>query len=167
MNEIYKTISGFDNYEVSTFGNVRNKTTGRILKGSITNKGYYRISLNLNRKEYKHFIHRLIAIAFIENPENKDFIDHIDNNRINNSISNLRWATNQENSRNRKISNNNTSGVKGINFDKGSNKWRALIQIDGIRVHLGYYLTLDEAKQARINKANAVFGAFINACEKI
>ena len=109
----------------------------------------------------------MIATAFIENPENKPYIDHIDNNGFNNSISNLRWATSQENSHNAKLSQRNSSGVKGVSFDKKENKWRAQIQIDGIKIHIGYYLTLEKAKEARIARANIAFGAFINACEKI
>ena len=108
----------------------------------------------------------MVAIAFIENPENKKCVDHIDNNPLNNHISNLRWASYQENSYNRKINIKNTSGVKGVHFNKNANKWEAKITIDGIKIHLGIYLTLDEAKQARITKANAVFGVFTNKCEK-
>ena len=164
--EIYNTIEEFNNYEVSTFGNIRNKTTNKILKGAINNCGYYTIGLVLNKKKCTQRIHRLVAIAFIENPENKKCVDHIDNNPLNNHISNLRWASYQENSYNRKINIKNTSGVKGVHFNKNANKWEAKITIDGIKIHLGIYLTLDEAKQARITKANAVFGVFTNKCEK-
>ena len=169
MNEIYKTISGFDNYEVSTFGNVRNIKSGRILKVSLNNSinGYYKVGLCLNGNKYTNKKHRLVAKAFIDNPDNKSFIDHIDNDKLNNHISNLRWCSNAENQQNSKLSQRNSSGVKGVSFDKNLNKWQARIQIDGIRVNLGYYLSLDEAKQARITKANIAFGAFINACEKI
>ena len=109
----------------------------------------------------------MIATAFIDNLENKPFVDHIDNNRINNHISNLRWATARENQHNSKISINNTSGVKGVHFDKHTNKWIAKIRIDGIEIYLGLYTTLEEAKEARVIKANAVFGAFTNECEKL
>ena len=166
--EIYKTIEEFDNYEISTNGNVRNKTTGKILKGSV-NKEYHRVSLSLNGNVHSHslLLHRLIATAFIENPENKPFVDHIDNNKVNNSLSNLRWATKKENGQNTNLSNRNTSGVKGVHFDKSRNKWQASIKIDGISINLGRFLTLEEAKQARITKANEAFGIFTNACEKL
>ena len=167
MEEIYKTLIEFNNYEISTFGNVRNIKTGRILKGQIDSNGYNIIDIYINNKRYRFKIHRLIAIAFIENPENKPYVDHIDNNPLNNQISNLRWATNKENQQNSKLSKINESGVKGVSFHKSRNKWMAHIKIDGTEIHLGYYLTLEEAKQARINKANAVFGLFTNACEKL
>jgi hypothetical protein len=67
---------------------------------------------------------------------------------------------------NAKIGKNNISGVKGVHYDKRSNKWIASIKIDYIGIHIGAYKTLEEAKQARIKKANDVFGEFTNACEK-
>ena len=108
-----------------------------------------------------------ISVHWTRRPRQVDFIDHIDNDKLNNNISNLRWATNQENQRNAKLRKDNTSGTKGVTFDKSKNRWKAQIQIDGIINHLGYYLSLEEAKQARITKANIAFGAFTNACEKI
>jgi len=61
---------------------------------------------------------------------------------------------------------NNSSGVKGVNFEKIVKKWRANIMIDGTQITLGFFKTLEEAKLARINKANELFGEYINACEK-
>jgi hypothetical protein len=112
-------------------------------------------------------VHRLVCNAFLENPDNKALVDHIDCNKQNNNISNLRWATNQENQRNKNLSKKNTSNVKGVCFDKYANKWKAQIMIDGLRIHLGYYNTLEEAKQARLKKVNEVFGEFVHASEKI
>ena len=96
--EIWKDITDFDNYEVSTFGNVRNKNTKRILKGRLDKDGYLRVGLYINSiNSYNKQIHRLVATAFIDNPENKPIVDHIDNNKANNNILNLQWATNTEN----------------------------------------------------------------------
>lgn len=93
-------------------------------------------------------------------------MDHIDNNRFNNNISNLRWATYQENNQNANISKANTSGIKGVSFNKNNNKWRASITIDGVKIHLGYFDKLEDAKKARIERANKAFGVYINSCEK-
>jgi hypothetical protein len=94
--EIWKTIDGFDKYEVSSFGNVRNKTTGRILKPSA--KGCY-YSVCLSKGKTKTFsIHQLVAKAFIPNPENKSQVNHKDKNGLNNKLSNLELNTNKENS---------------------------------------------------------------------
>jgi len=165
MTEEYKPIEDFENYEISNLGSVRNKKTGRILKYFINKDGYYKVMLWKNNKGFNKKIHQLIAQAFIENPENKQCIDHIDNNRLNNNINNLRWATNQENSQNRQLSSNNTSGVKGVSFHKKANKWQAHIKIDGIKIHLGYFDNIEDAKQARVIKAQQAFGVYINSCE--
>ena len=165
--ENWKSIEGYDFYEVSDNGNVRNAKTGRILKATVDGCGYYKVRLCINSKATTKRIHRLVADAFIDNPENKTCVDHIDNIRKNNHVSNLRFATNKENSQNRKISKRNTSGIKGISYYKGSKKWQAYINIDGIRIYLGYFDNIEDAKQARIQRANQAFGIYTNACEKI
>jgi hypothetical protein len=162
----WKKIIGYETYEVSDAGNVRNSTTGLVLKKEIDIHGYYRISLSKHGKHKSGRIHRLAATAFITNLDNKPCVDHIDNCKTNNHITNLRWATITENNMNAKISKKNTSGVKGVSYDKCRKKWRASIRIDGIAINIGSYATLEEAKQARIKKANAVFGSYTNACEK-
>jgi len=164
--EEYRPIIDFDNYEVSNLGNVRNIKTGRILKGSVNGRGYLMVGLSKDKKPTKKTIHRIIAEVFIDNPENKPSADHIDNDKKNNDIKNLRWATSKENSQNRKISNRNTSGAKGVTWVKNANKWLAQIKIDGINIYLGLYDTLEDAKEARIKRANEVFGVYTNECEK-
>ena len=162
MNEEFRNIEDFDNYEISNLGNVRNKKTNKILKQSICD-GYYKINLSKNGTIKNKKIHKLVANAFIENPENKSCVDHIDNNRLNNNISNLRYATNKENQQNSKLSSKNTSGIKGVTYE--NNKWRARINIDGIKIHLGYFENIEDAKQARLIKAQQVFGVYMNSCE--
>ena len=162
--EQYKIIQDFENYEVSNLGNIRNKKTGKILKPRI-HKGYYDVNLSKNNKSYRKTVHRLIAESFIDNPENKPYVDHINGDKLNNNINNLRYATNQENQRNAKLSIKNTSSVKGVSFHKRDKKWQAQITIDGIKVHLGYYDNIEDAKQARITKAQQAFGVYINSCE--
>lgn len=86
-----------ENYSINEAGEVRNDFTGKVLRQA-TNKstGYKMVSLWKNNKE-KHFtVHRLLAEAFIPNPENKPTVDHKDGNRQNNSLENLRWATYEE-----------------------------------------------------------------------
>ena len=164
--ETYKIIEGFENYSVSDFGNVKKNTTGHIVKQHDEN-GYKRLNIEVNKKHYKKFLHVLVAGAFIPNPENKPFVDHIDNCKTNNNIQNLRWATRAQNNQNSSIRKDNTSGVKGVYFHKASQKYEARISIDGINVYIGLFTNLEDAKQARITKANQVFGVFTNSCEKI
>jgi len=167
MEEIWKQIENYENYSVSTFGQVRNDTTGKILKGS--NGTHKRLVVNLwkNRIHKQFLIYRLIALAFIPNPEGKAEVDHIDNDPSNNRIENLRWATREENSRNTRIRSDNESGVKGVSWCDRDQKWCARIKIDGITVYLGYYNTIEEATLARQTRANLAFGVFTNACETI
>jgi hypothetical protein len=116
-NEEWRQINGFKDYYVSNFGRVANfnyRNTGkRILMKTFTTKaGYYQIALVNNGKRIKKYIHRLIAEAFIPNPQNKPEIDHIDTNRKNNSINNLRWATKIENLNNPNTILNRVNGQK-------------------------------------------------------
>ena len=92
--ETFKIIEGFENYSVSDHGNVKNNKTGRIKKVKPNINGYVHISMQINKIEHNKLIHVIVASAFIPNPENKPFVDHIDNDRSNNNIYNLRWATN-------------------------------------------------------------------------
>lgn len=167
MEEEYRTIVEFPNYEISNLGNVRNKKTDRILKGSYNGDGYLKVMLyDVNSKKCR-FIHRLLALTFIDNPENRPCVYHINGIKFDNNLTNLRYATHSENQHNRKISINNTSGCKGVSFYKANNKWGASITIDGILINLGLFKTIEEAKHARITKANGAFGVFTNAIEKI
>lgn len=86
------------NYSINEQGEVRNDTTGAI-KTPYVNvaNGYLTVDLYQNNKSTKVTVHRLLAEAFIPNPDNKPCIDHADGNRANNRLSNLRWATYSEN----------------------------------------------------------------------
>tara|TARA_R110000823_G_scaffold45957_1_gene118270 strand:- start:294 stop:782 length:489 start_codon:yes stop_codon:yes gene_type:complete len=161
---MFKKIEGYDNYSISLEGEVRNDKTNKFLK-PVLHDGYYRIVLCKNGKPKAHSLHRLIAIAFIQKEEGRDCVDHIDNNRTNNSLENLRWCSKKENNQNRSLSNKNTSGVKGVHFEKKSQKWRVQINIDGKQIRLGYFKTLEEATLVRREKAQEIFGLFTNACE--
>jgi len=102
MKEIFKPIKDFPNYEISNLGNVKSLGNSKwrkekIMKSSVWNKGYKMLILCKNGKEKAMQVHRLIATAFIPNPLNKPQVNHIDGNKINNSVSNLEWVTAREN----------------------------------------------------------------------
>ena len=100
--EIWKDIKGYEGlYKISNYGNVYSLHTDRYLKPGVNNKTkYFAVCLYKNGVYITKKIHRLIAEHFIPNPDNKPCIDHIDGNRQNNKISNLRWVTHKENHNN-------------------------------------------------------------------
>jgi hypothetical protein len=161
MDEIYKTVEGFENYEVSNLGNIKNKRTGRILKQINDEENYLQVRLYNNKTSRTIKVHKLVAKMFLENPENKPYVDHIDNNRLNNNLINLKYTTCKENSQNVNISKTNTSSVQGVSYCNIKNKYRAIVCVDGVSIHLGYFNTLEEAKQARLNKVNEVFDGWV------
>jgi hypothetical protein len=101
MKEIWKDISGYEGiYQVSNKGNVRSYKAfknGENLKPRKRRGGYFGVGLSKNGKVNYQLVHRLVAIAFIENPQNKPYVNHIDENPSNNNVENLEWVTNNEN----------------------------------------------------------------------
>ena len=158
-------IDDFPNYEVSNYGDVRNIKFDRILTPDLCSNGYYRVSLSNKGNAITKQIHRLVLTTFENNCDNKKYVDHIDNNCMNNCLLNLRYVTIQENGYNRKISVNNSCGIKGVSFHKTSKKWRAEIKINGKSVHIGYFNNIEDAKNARQIKSREIFGEYINKCE--
>lgn len=84
------------NYSVSDSGEIKNNTTNKILKQQIQN-GYCHCTLSIKPKPKRCRVHRLVAQAFLDNPENKEFVNHKDGNRQNNCVDNLEWVTPSEN----------------------------------------------------------------------
>ena len=95
--ETFVKIVGFENYEVSNLGKVRNIKSGKVLKPHLNHKGYLKHHLSKNNKLKELFLHRIVATAFIDNPEGKPCVNHIDENKLNNDLSNLEWCTVREN----------------------------------------------------------------------
>ena len=112
--ETWKVINDFPNYEISNFGNIRNKT--KLLK-IVPNKQGYNIVVLCNGIRKTINVHRLVAAAFVPNPENKPCVDHIDGDRANDHADNLRWVTYLENNNNpitkKRLSENNAKNMQG------------------------------------------------------
>ena len=95
--ETFVKIDGFEKYEVSNLGKIRNIKSGKILKPQLDRDGYLRLCLYENNKRKNLFLHRIIATTFIDNPEGKPCVNHIDENKLNNDLRNLEWCSVREN----------------------------------------------------------------------
>lgn len=104
MEEIWKDIIDFEGlYQISNYGRVKSLTNKSnhnkeiIMKQKINNKGYMQLTLCKNSKQITKRVHRLVAEAFIPNPNNLPQVNHIDENKLNNNVNNLEWCNNSYN----------------------------------------------------------------------
>ncbi|CAL6043071.1 Conserved_hypothetical protein [Hexamita inflata] len=106
--EEFYPIEDYENYEITKNGIIRNIQINKLLNQHQDKNGYFRVSLfNIQENKFiKYHVHRLIALTFIENPDNLPLVDHKNRNKQDNRVENLRWVTQSDNSRNRKSSNN-------------------------------------------------------------
>lgn len=113
-------------------------------------KDYKIISVGGRNYEGKHFyVHRLLAQTFIENVNNHPFVDHINRNKLDNSLSNLRWVTKSENGINRNRRKDHKNNYVGVSWNNLKKKWLARIVRNGKDYFVGYYDEEVEAKKAR------------------
>ena len=122
MQELWKDVVGYEGlYQVSRYGNVKNIKTNKVLKIS-THKGYQVLGLRKEDKIIRYFVHRLVAIAFIPNPNNLPEVNHKDENKLNNCVDNLEFCTHKHN-----------SNCGTVQQRKGAARRRAVIQksLDG------------------------------------
>lgn len=153
-NEVWKDVPDFEgHYQISNFGRVRSILTSqgtyreRLRKTYLDRNGYENVDLWKLNKQYKQLVHRLVAKAFIPNPENKPTINHIDGIKHNNDLRNLEWVTQSENlvhasetglidkeaCKQRMLgtkSKNSKSSYHNVSYDNSRNKWIASIKID-------------------------------------
>lgn len=138
-------------YKISSHGKVWNSTKKRYLKGTITN-GYHTVGLPVDNG-YKNFrVHRLVAIYFIPNTENKPSVNHIDENKLNNKIENLEWCTQKENT------NHGTAIARRQISRKSSKKWKdSLVPVVAIDIKTGektHFNSIMDAERMGFNSGN-------------
>ena len=143
IREIFVKIEGYDDYYISNQGRVMSTKNNKLkyLSECVNTSGYLYVPLYVNKKQVNKLVHRLLGEAFIDNPSNLPQIDHIDGNRQNNNIDNLRWVTGQQNTFNR-------VKAKGYYWHKQNKKWMSYITVNKKIRFLGYFITEEEARHA-------------------
>ena len=141
---------------VSPTGKAGNKA------GSLYETGYLRTCIE--GRMYRN--HRIIFL--MHNGYLPACLDHIDTNKSNNLIENLRPATPSQNQHNRRLQSNNTSGVKGVIWNVKKKKWQAQVKTKGHQQHLGYFENILEAETVVREAREQLHGAFVNhgVCEE-
>lgn len=135
MQEIWKDIDGYEgDYQISNIGNVKSLKNNIILVPSITVYGYKRVCLSKNGIKKNMVIHRLVATAFVENPNKYKIVNHKDENKLNNNADNLEWCD---------IKYNTNYGT--CIERRAKNKQRAVVQYDR---DMNYIKTYESIKQA-------------------
>ena len=155
--EIWKPVKGYESrYLVSDLGNVKSIKRDILLKGQINRENYRSVTLCKNNKVKVFRVHRLVAEAFIPNPEGKPEVNHKDYNRLNNTAGNLEWMTRAENfnyslcnkkKRDANICPTNT-GEHHVSHHKGNNTYSVQYRENGKR-RQKYFHSLDEAVDFR------------------
>jgi hypothetical protein len=145
MEEVWKPISQHEGYSVSNTGKIRGPR--KVLTGFISKCGYQVISISDGSKVIKKSVHRLVADAFIENPDNKCDVDHINRVKTDNRVENLRWATPSENNFNNSRQFGEMYGLRW--HARGSGYYEIRLGGRGKEKSYGTARTLEEAKQKR------------------
>lgn len=152
--EVFRMIDEFPCYDVSNFGQVRNRTTGRILKPHVNNHGYLQVCLYKDKKRHNCKIHRLVSLTFIDNPDNHKCCDHKDRCRTNNHVSNLRWASYSTNNKNRKPVGN--TNVRNIHWAKKAERYEChLTGNNGERIRKAFSVSKYGTKARALQYAKA------------
>jgi len=151
--EIWKTIDGFEDYQISNFGRVKSfkkyVTNERILLPRKNKDGYLQLDLCQHGKQKRFKIHILVAIYYkghVPDGTMNVVVDHDDNNPLNNHEDNIKLISNRENCS--KDVKEGTSQYVGVYFRKDRNKWVARIQFKGRQINLGMFKLEIEAKNA-------------------
>ena len=136
----------------------KNPKTNRLKKGAVAGTlkdGYRRVNLNYTL----YYVHRLVWL-YHYGVMPLGMIDHIDMDRSNNRIENLREATPTQNSMNRLKTKSNSSGFKGVSFHEKTQKWRAACSVNGSRKYLGLYKSPEEAHAAYVQEVTKHYGEY-------
>jgi len=154
LSETWTDIPGYEGrYKVTSTGKLGSFIREpRFMKPNIGTSGYYKTTLRKGGKETYKYIHYLIALTFIPNPDNLPCVDHINRDKLDNRVENLRWVSYSQNSRNHGLYSTNTSGYNGIHFRQNRMRkpWRVLLY----RGSAKHFATKEEAIEYRLSLIN-------------
>jgi hypothetical protein len=151
MANYWVVIEDFPSYEINHIGEIKSIKSNRLLLGGKDRNGYHCVNLRKNKKTYFKPRHRLVAIAFIDKIHGKDFVNHIDGNKSNNSASNLEWCNPQENNSHMKLMNGTYSKLVGVSYCKTRNKYSSSLKVNGKQKFLGRFDNETDAHKAYVN----------------
>lgn len=145
QKENLKEINGYDGkYLINSKGEIFSLIGGKLKKRktSISKLGYENCILFKDNKAKSYLVHRLVAFAFIKNPDELKFnqINHKDYNRLNNSVENLEWSNSNENNKHRCFNILKTSIYSNIYFHRYAKKWYASITINKKKIYIGSFI---------------------------
>jgi hypothetical protein len=144
-------------YTISKTGVVYNTKYKRQLKGRIIKSGYCVTDIVIDGKKKSKYIHRLIAEAFLENPNNYPDVHHKDNNKSNNNICNLEWTTRSKNCR--MSSKPKKNGLpRGVSWNNVAKKYQCQLSQDCKIRHLGYFSTAELAHARYLEEYKLIMG---------
>ena len=158
MEEIWKEVKGLEDYKVSNLGRVKSLKfyKRKILKQTLSGDGYLRLNLNREGKQFTRTVHQLVAIAFLGHTPCgfTRVVDHINHDKQDNNVENLRITTQRGNCSNR--SKQYSSKYVGVSWSKHKVKWQSKIKINGKENYLGLFTNELEASNAYQEKLKEV-----------
>ena len=149
MKEEWREVKGYENlYRVSNNGDVQSLLSGKNMKQAANHKGYLIVQLSNKGQRKNKRVHRLVAEAFILNPDKLPEVDHINGKRQDNHVTNLRWVSGSSNTRNREICRQASSQYNGVHWNARLGRWKASIYFEGTTKFLGHFTEEIEAAKA-------------------
>jgi len=173
--EEWRDIQGWEGfYRISNLGRVMSvervistaqgprAVPQRIMVQEPNTRGYLKVNLHRDGRQKTFETHRMVAKAFLQNPQGLCEVDHINRIRSDNRLSNLRWANRRVNVINRTAPDNKSTGMMGIRFKAGNNRWSARITFFKKEMYLGTFDTLEEAILARERAVDEMHTAYVS-----